>query len=94
MKKLIIIILIAILVGCTTTRVIIDHGSTRHDFYFIDYEITKLENNDIEVKTMLRRLNKYMMTYCDTIETEEYKQKLSELYRKALTKLNEDLKDE
>ena len=94
MKKLIAIIGIIIITACGATQVVIDHGSTRHDVYFIDYEITKLENDNIEVFTLLRKLNKTIVTYRDTIETDEYREKLGELYQKALDKLNEDLKDE
>jgi hypothetical protein len=86
------IALILIIIACSNARVVIDHGSTRHDVYFIDYEITKLENNDIDVFTLLRKLDKTIATYRDTIDTEEYRIKLAELYQEALDKLNEDLK--
>jgi hypothetical protein len=94
MKKLIAIIGIIIITACSNTRVVIDHGTTRHDNYFIDYEITKLGNNNVEVFTMLRELDRTIVVYRDTIETEEYRAKLGELYQKALDKLNEELKDE
>lgn len=94
MKKQIAIIGMILIIACSNTRVVIDHGTTRHDVYFIDYEITKLENDNIEVFTLLRKLDKTIITFRDTIDTEEYKIKLAELYQKALDKLNEDLNNE
>jgi uncharacterized protein YxeA len=94
MKKLIAIIGIIVIVACGATKVVIDHGSVRHDNYFIDYEITKLEDDNVEVFTMLRELDRTIVVYRDTIETEEYKEKLAELYQKALDRLNEELRDE
>jgi len=94
MKKLIAIIGIIVIIGCTATRVVIKHGTSQHDNYFIDYEITKLENDNVEVFTMLRELDRTIVVYRDTIETEEYREKLAELYQKALDRLNEELRDE
>jgi len=88
------IAMLGVIFACSNTRFVLDHGSTRHDVYFIDYEITKLENDNIEVFTLLRKMNKAIITYRDTIESDDYKMKLAELYQKALDKLNEDLKYE
>jgi hypothetical protein len=88
MKKIIAIIGMILIIACSATRVVLDHGSVRHDTYFIDYEVTKLENDHIEVYAMLRELNRAVVVYRDTINTDDYLLKLSELYTKALYKID------